>query len=42
MARISEEEIDAVRNQADIVDVIGHYLQVHKKGKSYVCPVPVS
>lgn len=40
MARISEEEIDAVRNQADIVNVISHYLQVHKKGKDYVCLCP--
>lgn len=40
MARISEEEINAVRNQADIVNVISHYLQVHKKGKDYVCLCP--
>ena len=40
MPRISEEEIEAVRHQADIVDVIGHYLQVHKKGKSYVALCP--
>jgi DNA primase len=40
MARISEEEINAVRNQADIVNVISRYLQVHKKGKDYVCLCP--
>jgi DNA primase len=40
MARISEEEINAVRNQADIVNVISHYLQVHRKGKDYVCLCP--
>ena len=40
MPRISPEEIDAVRSQADIVDVIGHYLQIHRKGKSYVALCP--
>ena len=40
MARISEEEINAVRNQADIVNVISHYIQVHRKGKDYVCLCP--
>jgi len=40
MARISEEEINAVRNQADIVNVVSHYLQIHKKGKDYVCLCP--
>lgn len=40
MARISQEDIDRVRSQADIVDVIGHYLQIQRKGRSYaaVCP----
>ncbi|MBE6129772.1 MAG: DNA primase [Erysipelotrichaceae bacterium] len=40
MARISQEEIDRVRSQADIVDVIGHYLQITRKGRSFtaVCP----
>ena len=40
MARISEEEIQAVRSRADIVDVISHYLQVRRQGKNYkaVCP----
>lgn len=38
--RIPEEEINAVRQRADIVQVIGKYLQVHKQGKDYVslCP----
>ena len=40
MARISQDEIQAVRSRADIVDVIGHYLQVHRKGKSYVAICP--
>lgn len=40
MARISEEDINEIRNRADIVDVISHYLQVQRKGKSYkaICP----
>ncbi|MCH4208048.1 MAG: DNA primase [Solobacterium sp.] len=40
MAKISEAEISELRSKADIVDVIGHYLQVHKKGKSYVALCP--
>lgn len=28
MARIPEEVIDQVRNQADIVDIIGNYVQL--------------
>ncbi|MCR4950939.1 MAG: DNA primase [Solobacterium sp.] len=40
MVRISEEEINAVRQRADIVDIVGHYLQIHRQGKAYkaVCP----
>ncbi|MBR2825480.1 MAG: DNA primase [Solobacterium sp.] len=40
MPRISEEAINAVREKADIVDVIGRYLQIHKKGKSYMALCP--
>ncbi len=40
MAYISDEEIKAVREHADIVDVISHYIQVHHKGKSYVALCP--
>lgn len=40
MARIPEEEVEAVRRKADIVSVIGKYLQVKKKGKDYVCLCP--
>ena len=38
--RIPEEEINTVRQRADIVQVIGKYLQVQKQGKDYVslCP----
>ncbi len=40
MAKISDRDIDAIREKADIVDVIGHYIQVQRKGNSYVsiCP----
>lgn len=40
MARIAQEEIDRVKSQADIVDVIGHYLQVQRKGRSFVAVCP--
>ena len=38
--RIKEETIDEIRNNANIVDVIGHYIPLEKKGKSYraLCP----
>ena len=40
MARIEQEEIDALRNQADIVNVISHYIPVQRSGKGYkaICP----
>ncbi len=40
MAYISEQEINAVREKADIVDIIGHYLPIEKRGNAYraVCP----
>lgn len=38
--KISDEDISAVRSRADIVDIIGRYLPLVKKGKSMsaVCP----
>lgn len=38
--RISEDVINDIRNSANIVDVIGHYIPLFKKGKSFtaVCP----
>ena len=38
--RIPEETVNDIRNSADIVDVIGHYIPLIKKGKSFnaVCP----
>lgn len=40
MAIYRQEEIDSLREQADIVDVISHYVQVHRSGKNYkaICP----
>lgn len=40
MARLSEEKIQKIRSSVDIVEVIGNYLPLHKKGKGYwaVCP----
>ncbi|MBQ1467104.1 MAG: DNA primase, partial [Solobacterium sp.] len=40
MPRISDQDINAVRAKADIVDVISRYLQVQRKGKSYVALCP--
>jgi DNA primase len=40
MVRINQDEIDAVRNAADIVDIIGRYIQVQRKGKDYVALCP--
>lgn len=38
--RIPKETVNDIRNSADIVDVIGHYIPLIKKGKSFnaVCP----
>lgn len=38
--RISDEEINAIRSQADIVDIVGRYIPLIKKGRSVtaVCP----
>ena len=40
MSWIKEEDMRAIRQQADIVDVISNYLSLEKKGKNYraVCP----
>lgn len=38
--RIPEEQIDDIRNSADIVDIISGYVQLRKRGKNYIglCP----
>ena len=40
MSRLSEQEINAVRAKANIVEVIAHYIPINRKGRSYsaVCP----
>lgn len=40
MSWIKEEDMRAIRQKADIVDVISHYLTLEKKGKNYkaICP----
>ncbi|EUJ24996.1 DNA primase [Listeria grandensis FSL F6-0971] len=40
MQRIPEEKIDEIRSQADIVDVVGSYVQLKKQGRNYtgLCP----
>lgn len=40
MARLSTDEINSIRRQADIVDVIGSYIDLVPQGKNYfgVCP----
>ena len=37
---IDPKTIDAIRSKANIVDVIGHYIPVSKKGKNYVAVCP--
>lgn len=40
MARLSQEKINEIRQSVDIVDVIGQYLPLEKKGRNYmaICP----
>ena len=40
MSWISDSDIKAIRQQADIADVMSHYITLNKKGKNYeaVCP----
>lgn len=40
MGRISQETIDRIRNTADIVDVVGQYVNLKKRGRNYfgLCP----
>lgn len=40
MTRLREEEINQIRAKADIVDVIGRYVPLTRKGKNYVCTCP--
>ena len=40
MASLSNEELIKIRNSVNIVDVIGNYINLEKKGKNYfgICP----
>ena len=40
MARLEQAEIDRIRSNADIVDVISHYISVQKHGRQYRCICP--
>jgi DNA primase len=40
MAFISNEEINDIRAKANIVDIIGEYIPLQKKGKDYKCVCP--
>ena len=40
MAVITNDEINAIRNKANIVDIIGSYLPLTQRGKNYVCVCP--
>ncbi|MBP3853316.1 MAG: DNA primase, partial [Erysipelotrichaceae bacterium] len=40
MSWIKEEDLKAIRQQADIVDILSQYLTLEKKGRSYVAVCP--
>ena len=40
MAFISNDEINDIRAKANIVDIIGEYIPLQKKGKDYKCVCP--
>ncbi|MDD7282046.1 DNA primase [Floccifex sp.] len=40
MSWIKEEDMKEIRSRADIVDIIGQYLALEKKGKGYRCICP--
>lgn len=40
MAKVSQDTIELIKNQVDIVDVVRHYIPVHKKGKNFVAICP--
>lgn len=40
VARLSEQEINRIRASVDIVDVIGRYVPLTRKGKNYKCICP--
>ena len=40
MPRIPQAKIDEIRQSVDIVDVMGQYLSLTKKGRNYVAICP--
>ena len=40
MAGISNEEINYIQKQANIIDIIGSYIDLEKKGSNYFCICP--
>lgn len=40
MPRLSERKVDEIRQSVDIVDVVGNYLSLKKKGRNYVALCP--
>lgn len=40
LAKIPEQAIQSVREQASIVEVVSHYIPLHKKGRNYVAVCP--
>ena len=40
MAYINEEEINTIRSNADIVEIIGDYLELKQKGRNYIAICP--
>ncbi len=40
MAFTNNDDINAIRNKADIVSIIGSYIPLSQRGKNYVCVCP--
>lgn len=40
MARLSQEKINEIRQSVDIVDVVGQYIPLEKKGRNYIALCP--
>ena len=40
MAVITNEEINAIRNKANIVDIVGSYIPLTQRGRNYLCVCP--
>ena len=40
MPRLSNEKINEIRQSVDIVDVIGNYLPLERRGRNYLATSP--